>query len=115
MRANIHVLDHLAKTRTMRPVSVDHHIEKSPVLTSTLLPVYGQETHKATNETTHSPTGINTGSAYDPSTRPTISQDGASALSMKSGVLGSSDQATEERALRSDGITGQTSPAQSQK
>ena len=30
-----------------------------------------------------------------------------SALSMKSGILGKPDQHTEERALRSDGITGQ--------
>jgi hypothetical protein len=44
-----------------------------------------------------------------------MQNDGDSALSMKSGVLGSSDQKTEERALRSDGITGQTSPALSQK
>jgi len=99
----------------MRPVSVYHSTEQRPMLTNTLLPVYGsQETRKTENEATHSPTGINTGSAYDP-TRPTISQDGASALSMKSGVLGSSDQKTEERALRSDGITGHSSPIQSQK
>jgi len=79
--------------------------------------MYGsQETRNATagNEIGHGSTSANTSSAYDPSTRPAIQQDGASALSMKSGVLGSSDQKTEERALRSDGITGQSSPAQTQ-
>jgi len=77
--------------------------------------MYGsQETHKTGNDATHSPTGTNTGSAYDYSTRPPMQNDGASALSMKSGVLGSSDQKTEERALRSDGITGQSSPIHSQ-
>jgi len=77
--------------------------------------MYGsQETRKTANETAHSPTGISTGSAYDSSTRPAMHNDGASALSMKSGVLGSPDQTTEERALRSDGIAGQGLPAQSQ-
>jgi len=102
----------------MKPVSASHVVECAPMLTRTPLTVYGsQETRNATagNEIGHGSTSANTSSAYDPSTRPAIQQDGASALSMKSGVLGSSDQKTEERALRSDGITGQSSPAQTQR
>jgi len=100
----------------MRPVGVDHVTKQMSTLISILLTVYGsQETRKTANETAHSPTGISTGSAYDSSTRPAMHNDGASALSMKSGVLGSPDQTTEERALRSDGIAGQGLPAQSQK
>lgn len=51
---------------------------------------------------------------HDPATNPTGAaavrpehSTAGSALSMKSGILGKPDQHTEERALRSDGITGQ--------
>ena len=63
------------------------------------------ETGYGATEFTGHDSAINpAGASHASSVRPGHSTAG-SALSMKSGVLGAPDQRTEERALRSDGIT----------